>query len=63
MVELKKYSISRAENRLNLGDQQFYKIFMGLQSIHVVLKDTEGNTFYLNNYIDWNQFNWLYDLE
>ncbi len=26
-------------------------------------KDTKGNTFYLNNYINWDQFNQLYDLE
>ena len=54
MVELEKYPISRAENSLNLGSQQFYKISEVLQSIHVISKDTEGNTFYFNNYIDWN---------
>ncbi len=26
-------------------------------------RDTEGNTSYLNNYIDCDQFNQLYDLE
>ena len=52
MVELEKYPISRAENPLNLGVQQFYKIFEVLRSAHVVPRDTEGNTFYLNNYID-----------
>ena len=26
-------------------------------------KDTKGNTFYLNNYIDWDLFNQLYDSE
>ncbi len=26
-------------------------------------RDTEGNTFYLNNYIDWDQFNQLYNPE
>ena len=63
MVKLEKYSISKVEKPLNLGGQQFYKISEILQSAHIILKDIEGNTFYLNNYIDWDQFNQLYDLE
>ncbi len=63
MVELEKYPISRAENPLNLGGQRFYKISEVLQSAHVVPRDTEGNTFYLSNYIDWDQFNQIYDPE
>ena len=63
MVEFEKYPISRAEKPLNLGDQRFYKISEVLQSTYVMPRDTEGNTFYLNNYIDWDQFNQLYDPE
>ncbi len=37
---------------LNLGGQQFCKISEVLQSAHIVSRDTEGNTSYLNNYID-----------
>lgn len=48
-------------NPLNLSSQQVYNIFEVLQSAHVVKKDTEGYISYLNNYIDWNQFNQLYD--
>ena len=36
MVELEKYPISRTENPLNLGSQQFYKISEVLQSAYVV---------------------------
>ena len=61
MVKLEKYPISRIENPLNLESQRFYKIFEVLQSAHVVPRDTEGKTFYLNNYIDWDQFNQLYN--
>ncbi len=46
---------------MNLGGQQFYKISEVLQSAHVVPKNTESNTFYLNNYIDWDLFNLLDD--
>ncbi len=63
MIKLEKYPISRAENPLNPGGQRFYKISEVLQSAHVVPRDTEGNTFYLNNYINWDQFNQLYDPE
>ncbi len=63
MVELEKYQISRAKNPLNLGVQRFYKISEFLQNVHVVPRDIEGNTFYLNNDIDWDQFNQLYDPE
>ena len=60
IVKLEKYLISKVENFLNLGSQQFYKLFKVLQNAHVISKDTEGNTFYHNNYIDWDQFNQLY---
>ena len=63
MVELEKYPISKVENSLNLGSQRFYKISEVLQSTYVMQRDTEVNTFYLNNYIDWDQFNQLYDPE
>ncbi len=52
IVELDKYQISGAENPLNLGSQQFYKISEVLQNAYVVPKDTKDNTSYLNNYID-----------
>ena len=54
MVEFEKYPISKAENPLNLSGQRFYKISKVLQSAHVVPRDNEDNTFYLNNYIDWD---------
>ncbi len=63
MVELEKYPISKAKNPLNLGSQQFYKISKILQSAYVVPRDTEGNISYLNNYINKDLFNQLYDPE
>ena len=52
IVKFEKYPIPRAKNLLNLSSQQFYKIFKVLQSAHVVPRDAEGNTSYLNNYIN-----------
>ena len=63
MVKLEKYPISMPENFLNLGSQQFYKISEVLQSVHIIPKNTKNNTFHLNYYIDWDQFNQLYNLE
>ena len=63
MVELEKYLILRAEKSLNLGGQRFYKISEVLGSVHIVPRDTKSTTFYLNNYIDWDQFNQLYNPE
>ena len=57
IVKLEKYPISKAENPLNLSSQQFYKISTVLWNAHIVPRNTEGNTFYLNNYINWDQFN------
>ena len=33
-----------------------------LQNIYVVLRDQKKIVFYVNNYIDWDQFNQLYAL-
>lgn len=57
IVEIEKYSFSRAKNPWNLSDQRFYKISKILQGTYVVPKDHEDNAFYLNNYINWDQFN------
>lgn len=56
MVELEKYPIWRAENPLNLSAHQFYKISEVLQSAHIIPRDIKNKIFYVNNYIDWNQF-------
>ena len=63
IVKLEKYLILRVKNSLNFGGQQFYKISEVLQSAHIITRDTKDNIFYLNNYIDLDQFNQLYDPE
>lgn len=61
MFELEKYLISKVEKPLNLGGQQFHKTSKILQKGQIVPKDIESNTLYLNNYINQNQFNQLYN--
>ncbi len=50
-----------AENSCNLGAHRIIEISSILCSAHVVPKDQDKVVFYVNNYIDWDQFNQLYD--
>ena len=45
------------ENPHNLGVYQIIKISLILYSAHVIPKDQDKIVFYVNNYIDWDQFN------
>ncbi len=63
IIELKKIRASIAENPCNLSTHQIIEISLVLHSAHVVPKDQDKILFYVNNYIDWDQFNQLYDLD
>ncbi len=63
MIELEKICISIAENPRNLGIYRIIKISLVLCSAYVVSRDQDKVMFYVNNYIDWDQFNQLYDPE
>ncbi len=60
MVELEKMHASMAEYSRNLGAYCIIEIFSILRNAHIVSKDQEKIVFYVNNYIDWDQFNQLY---
>ena len=57
MVELEKMQTSTIKNLCNLGAYWIIKISSILRSAYVVLKDQDKFIFYVNNYIDWDQFN------
>ena len=61
MMELEKMRTSTTENPRNLGAHRIIEISLVLRSAHVVPKDQDKFVFYVNNYIDWDQFNQLYD--
>ena len=61
MVEFEKMCTSIAENPRNLDACQIIEIFSVLCSTHVVPRNQDKVVFYVNNYIDWDQFNQLYD--
>ncbi len=61
MIQLEKMCASIAKNPHNLGVHQIIEISSVLYSAHVVPRDQDKVVFYVNNYIDWDQFNLLYD--
>ena len=63
MVELEKLYASTAENPCNLGAHRIIEVSSVLRSAHVVPRDQDRAVFYVNNYIDWDQFNQLYDAD
>ena len=50
-------------NPQNLGAHHNNEVSLVLRSTHLGLKDQDRAVFYVNNYIDWDQFNQLYDAD
>ena len=63
MVELDKWHALMAENPRNLGAHCIIEVSLVLRNTHVVPRDQDRMIFYINNQIDWNQFNQLYDAD
>ncbi len=61
MIELEKMRGLITENLCNLGAHWIIEISLVLHSTHMVSKDQDNVVFCVNNYIDWDQFNQLYD--
>ncbi len=61
MIKLEKMRVSITENSHNLGAYWIIEISSILRSAHVVPRDQDNLVFYINNYIEWDQFNQLYD--
>ncbi len=61
MIELEKMRASIAKNPRNLGAYWIIEISLVLHNAHIVPRDQDKVVFYVNNYIDWDQFNQLYD--
>ena len=52
---------SITENLCNLGAYLIIEISSVLHNAPVVLRDQDKFVVYVSNYIDWNQFNQLYN--
>ena len=57
MIEFEKMHISTTKNLHNLNIDQIIEISLVLYSAHVIPRDQDKFVFYVNNYIDLNQFN------
>ena len=61
MIELEKMRTLTTENLFNLDAHQIIEISSLPRNAHLVPRDQDKFVFYVNNYIDWDQFNQLYD--
>ena len=61
MIELEKICILTTKNPHNLSAHRIIKILLVLCNAHIVPKDQDKFVFYVNNYIDWDHFNQLYN--
>lgn len=61
MIELKKMHVSTVKNPCNLGAYRIIEISLILYTVYIVPRDQNKFVFYINNYINHDQFNQLYD--
>ena len=61
IIKHKKIYALTAENPCKLGTHRIIKISMVLYSTYIIPRNQDKFVFYINNYIDWNQFNQLYN--
>ena len=61
MMKVKTWHASNARNSCNIDVWWFYQMFTILYSAHVISTEFWDDTYYINNYIDWNTYNTIYD--
>ncbi len=61
MIKMKNWSINLIRNSWKLKAHWFYWLMNVIQSAHVMFMNENMNIYYVNNYIDWDQYNTLYD--
>lgn len=61
MIKLEKICVFTAKNFHNLDTYQIIEILLVLRNTHTVSNNQDQFMYYVKNYIDWNQFNKLYN--
>ena len=62
MFKVKPWSKTQARNPRSLSYRRFYSLTTILRSAHLIpTSHLEKGAFYINNYVDWHQYNTLYD--
>ena len=62
MVEVENWLQIRTQNPRNIGHRYFFDMSIILQSAYIIPTNTTG-LYYVNNYVDWDYYNTIFDLE
>ena len=60
MFEVEHIPLSKAHRPRDMGNRRFYDIRHILRSAHVVPTGRDNRVFYVNNFLDWDQYNTIY---
>ena len=63
MIELEKMCASTAKNPCNLGAYWIIEISLSPPSAYLISRDQDKFVFYVNKYINWDQFSKFYNLD
>ena len=62
MFKVEPWPKIQARNPRSLGYRRFYNLITILRSAYFIpTSHLEKGAFYINNYVDWHQYNTLYD--
>ena len=61
MVEVETWLQGNARNPRGIGARRIYQMSMILRSAHIVPTGLQDGVYYINNYIDWDTYNTIYD--
>jgi hypothetical protein len=62
MIEAEDWPQATSQSSRNIGYRCFFDMSMILRSAHVIPSGNDG-TYYINNYVDWDQYNTIFDPE
>ena len=62
MVEVEDWPQVRTQNPRNIGHRYFFDMSTILRSAHIIPTNNIG-LYYINNYVDWDQYNTIFDPE
>jgi hypothetical protein len=62
MIEAKDWPQTTSQSPRNIGYRCFFDMGMILRSAYVIPSGNDG-IYYINNYVDWDQYNTIFDPE
>ena len=61
MFEVEKWPASSSGSLRNLGPLRFYPISTVINTAHLVPTNVSASKFYVNNWVNWEAYNTIYD--